>query len=291
MQQINSLNDLIDFIVNRNKFKLFAFSLFGFIVFIYLSLTLPKKYMISMKFMESQIVQSQGTSQGLLSSALGSVGLGEESSLNMDKYIEMLHSHRLAENLIQDPVIKKFFFSDEYDSASDKWVKPSSFIKNIKLSVDRIFGKTWKEPSAYKLSQELRKEINIGLTLNSQVNSLFLYAEDIDIGKYILNKVFKQADEIIRSTDAIQYKKYNEYLIDSYDNNFMYQLITRNEQRLMQINAGDTYIVEVIQKPFAEDYPSSPNYLSLFLILQFLFFFLYLFNIFLIYLVNNNKVN
>ena len=141
------------------------------------------------------------------------------------------------------------------------------------------------------MSQELRKEINIGLTLNSQVNSLFLYAEDIDIGKYILNKVFKQADEIIRSTDAIQYKKYNEYLIDSYDNNFMYQLITRNEQRLMQINAGDTYIVEVIQKPFAEDYPSSPNYLSLFLILQFLFFFLYLFNIFLIYLVNNNKVN
>ena len=99
------------------------------------------------------------------------------------------------------------------------------------------------------MSQELRKEINIGLTLNSQVNSLFLYAEDIDIGKYILNKVFKQADEIIRSTDAIQYKKYNEYLIDSYDNNFMYQLITRNEQRLMQINAGDTYIVEVIQKP------------------------------------------
>lgn len=291
MQQINSLNDLIDFIVNRNKFKLLAFSLFGFIIFIYLSLTLPKKYMISMKFMESQIVQSQGTSQGLLSSALGSVGLGEESSLNMDKYIEMLHSHRLAENLIQDPVIKKFFFSDEYDSTSDKWVKPSNFIKNIKFSVDRIFGKTWKEPSAYKLSQELRKEINIGLTLNSQVNSLFLYAEDIDIGKYILNEVFKQADEIIRSTDAIQYKKYNEYLIDSYDNNFMYQLITRNEQRLMQINAGDTYIVEVIQKPFAEDYPSSPNYLSLFLILQFLFFFLYLFNIFLIYLVSNNKVN
>lgn len=285
MDKINTINDLFKFILYQNKTKLLIYFLIGIFVYISLSKVLPSKYMISMKFMESQMVQSESSSQGLLSSALGSVGLGsEENSLNMDKYIEMVHSHRLAEQLIKDPIIKSFFFSDEYDEVNNEWKKPDSLLNKIKLRVNSMRGKPWMEPTPFRLSEELKQEINIGLTLNSKVNSLFLYSEDIEKGKYVLNEVFKNADEIIRSIDAIQYKKYNEYLTESYDNNFVYQLLRRNEQRLMQINSGNTYIVEEVQGAFSEDYPSKPNYLSLFLLIQIFFFFIYLFHISLNYL-------
>ena len=280
MDKINTINDLFKFILYQNKTKLLIYFLVGIFVYISLSKVLPSKYMISMKFMESQMVQSESSSQGLLSSALGSVGLGsEENSLNMDKYIEMVHSHRLAEQLIKDPIIKSFFFSDEYDEVNNEWKKPDSLLNKIKLRVNSMRGKPWMEPTPFRLSEELKQEINIGLTLNSKVNSLFLYSEDIEKGKYVLNEVFKNADEIIRSIDAIQYKKYNEYLTESYDNNFVYQLLRRNEQRLMQINSGNTYIVEEVQGAFSEDYPSKPNYLSLFLLIQIFFFFIYLLHV------------
>jgi len=285
MDKINTINDLFKFILYQNKTKLLIYFLVGIFVYISLSKVLPSKYMISMKFMESQMVQSESSSQGLLSSALGSVGLGsEENSLNMDKYIEMVHSHRLAEQLIKDPIIKSFFFSDEYDEVNNEWKKPDSLLNKIKLRVNSMRGKPWMEPTPFRLSEELKQEINIGLTLNSKVNSLFLYSEDIEKGKYVLNEVFKNADEIIRSIDAIQYKKYNEYLTESYDNNFVYQLLRRNEQRLMQINSGNTYIVEEVQGAFSEDYPSKPNYLSLFLLIQIFFFFIYLLHVSLNYL-------
>lgn len=285
MDKINTINDLFKFILYQNKTKLLIYFLVGIFVYISLSKVLPSKYMISMKFMESQMVQSESSSQGLLSSALGGVGLGsEENSLNMDKYIEMVHSHRLAEQLIKDPIIKSFFFSDEYDEVNNEWKKPDSLLNKIKLRVNSMRGKPWMEPTPFRLSEELKQEINIGLTLNSKVNSLFLYSEDIEKGKYVLNEVFKNADEIIRSIDAIQYKKYNEYLTESYDNNFVYQLLRRNEQRLMQINSGNTYIVEEVQGAFSEDYPSKPNYLSLFLLIQIFFFFIYLLHVSLNYL-------
>ena len=56
----------------------------------------------------------------------------------MDKYIEMVHSHRLAEQLIKDPIIKSFFFSDEYDEVNNEWKKPDSLLNKIK-SLDTHF--------------------------------------------------------------------------------------------------------------------------------------------------------
>lgn len=286
MDNLNNGKDLLNFIFFQNKIKFFIYVISAFLFFVLISSTAEKKYMISMKFMESQMVQTQSSSQGIMSSVLGSVGLGGEgTSLNMDKYIEMLHSHALAENLIEDPRVKNFFFPDEYDQTKDEWKRPSGMIPKIKLALNRLVGKVWKEPSAYRLSQELAKEIHIGLTLNSKVNSLFLYSDNIDVGKYILNKIFKQADEIIRVTDEAQFQKYNDYLQESYDNNFMYQLLTRNEQRLMQIKSGSMYIVEQIQPPYSEDYPSKPNYFSIFVLLQILFFFIFLTHIFVSYLL------
>ena len=290
MNKINTVSDLISYIFFDNKKLLVFYISCALLLFYSLALILPKEYKITMKFMESQMVQSTSSSQGILSSALGSVGLGSDGqSLNMDKFFEMLHSQRLSEILLEDPIVKEYFFPGEYDEVNDKWMRPKKLIKKIRISFRTILGKPWKEPTAYRLSQELKQEIKIGLTLSTKVNSLSIYSSDKEMGTYILNTVFKQADEIIRQTDAIQYQKYNEYLLDSYDNDFMYQLLTRNEQRLMQINSGSTYIVEEVVSPYAEDYTSKPNYFSLLILTQIMFFSVYVFQILVKYLISIRK--
>ncbi len=190
----------------------------------------------------------------------------------IERWVALLGSVRLAQELEKKYGLMKEVFAQEWDPATQTFQPPSSLRFRLKEWVKSILGlRPWAPPTVEDLAEYIGSSVRIAKTDRdllgqSEVLRISLSGTDPKFIARVLREIFTTADGIIREDKAAEYRRNIDYLKHES------QLTPQNDLRLsltqllaeeikneMLVGEGEAYIASIIEWPYASERPTSPN--------------------------------
>jgi hypothetical protein len=201
--------------------------------------------------------------------AYAGVDIGAGDTGRFGKYLQVLHSYRLAERLENRHHVLRYLVPG-WDEQNQCWKPPSGLFPTAVRFVKGILGyPAWQPPDAGiladVLSRNMRVERVAGATIldtKNQISTITLDLGDRELARTLLGEIIVEADGIVRedqllnTTDRINYlsamlrKAPEVFLIDS-----LQRIHLEQERTLMTLKADRRYSVDLIDPPNAERNP------------------------------------
>jgi len=216
------------------------------------------------------------TAQGGISSALSAAGLGGAfgggGAGTFTKYVQLLHSRRLAEMLETKQGVLRHLYVDFWDEKTHSWKPPSGPIASVKAVIKSAIGRQWRPPSADDLSDALSQIVSVSSAsstsmleisaLRNQITTVSVTSKDRDYAIALLGYILKDADAIARedrlanASNRIQYlNALTKTTTDVYLTSSLSQLLMDQERTLMVLKADQYYAFDMIDPPHANVRP------------------------------------
>lgn len=212
--------------------------------------------------------------------AYAGVDLGSGDTGRFSKYLQVLHSYRLAQRLEEHHHVLKYLVPG-WDEQNRRWNPPSGIISSTSLFVKGLFGASaWQPPDAGTLANILSKKMRVervaGATIldtKNQISTVTLELKDRTVALTVLGWIVDEADSIVRedqllnTTDRINYlstslrKAPEVFLVDS-----LQRILLDQERVLMTLKADRRYSVDLIDPPNSDRRPVGLSAITLIVI-------------------------
>ena len=225
-----------------------------------------KQYSTSMVI--SPIQDDRSTQIGNLVRAFtGSEGSSISRTDGMAEFLHLLTSADIAEELLNDSRIMTTIFSGEWNSETKHWEAPMNpFALAKRLAYKALGYPGYTEPSAFRLSEILRKAVVIEPIKGSKLISVLYSNSDKSFSEYLLEKLFHLADKFLRQKKIEKTYQTIDHLNKRIGNveNIVHRksladLLLYYEQELILLETDQPFAARKLGTSRSSDFPVSPN--------------------------------
>jgi len=262
-------------------FKLF-FALTGFILVINLSSYFYVKptYTVSVVVgppppsPTSNMLSSMNGGLNVNSAARSILGGGSSTGDNMfSEYLQVLYSHRIAEELMQKDNLLRILFHGRWDESKKNWKDPGYFFQLRNWIMSLMHRSVNPYPNSNDIEGYLQKHLTTGRVDNiasafasSNYLSISLDDQDYDNGIVVMNAVINRADDIIRqehlrdTKTRIQFIKKQLADVSQSEQKDMLINTLQNQNNLeVMLYSDKHYSYSLIDPPRISQFPTKPS--------------------------------
>lgn len=190
-----------------------------------------------------------------------------EQVSTLDRYLQLMGSIRLAEQLAAEHQVMPRIFVDQWDETAGEWQAPSGLRASLKRSLLGFFGyPEWSPPTAKHLADWLAEEISVGRYAGTALRQLTLNHKDGAFAAEILGLAHVTADEILREDALARARSQIESLQGQLERASEPTRRAALEEALREqyetealLQADQPYAAEILSPPAADPMPSSLN--------------------------------
>jgi hypothetical protein len=204
----------------------------------------------------------------LVNLAMPSGDNGSDFSL----YLDLLKSRNIADELAKDPRIMQTLYGGEWDEASQSW-KEHPETRRWPLAMKQFWdflgypSVPWHEPNGESMLSFIDGMVNIELDPRKPyMAKIVMNSGDKEFAIQFLTKLHKTADEMLRQRALKRTTNYIAYLSNTLskvtvaEHRFaLTQALSEQEKAAMIAQSGTPFAAEVLEEPWANSYPSSPQ--------------------------------
>lgn len=213
--------------------------------------------------------QGLGSALGRAAGAasLFGVGLGSLNSTTFGKYSSVLESYELASRVLENDRVKGILFGPSWLPTERAWVRPTGLIFESKDWLKGVLGMArWTVPSAFTVHDKLKRMMVITPDKLKGYLSISMNANSPEDAQFLLNVVYKQADELLRRAAKERSKGRIQYLSQELkevrlqdQRDAIINVLSSQEQKMMMASADTTVAIEIIDPPLADPTPTAPK--------------------------------
>lgn len=263
------LQELVLKIISGWRVLVLSVMLFSILAVVFLN--------VSEKQYEAKMIVTSTKGEG------GTGGLGKYSSLaNMaginlseggeggfNKYENFLTSPDQMQALIKEnPHILRVLFGGEWSSQSKGWKEPGGVVSFVKKVVVRPFlnGSKWQPPSAERLAMHLQEKLILSKDMDTGFLTIIYEHPDAEFGAWLVGALHKSADNLLRSRERVRTDQRLDYLSETLagtgnraQREVLIELLSDEQQKMMMIEADESYVAEIVQFPVVSKIPTQPK--------------------------------
>ena len=215
-------------------------------------------------------MSSSSASSAISSAAslLGVSGVPTSPTTDYDKFLSLLVSESLAEELVKQHknLLSKVFYK-QWDPAANKWREPSGPIAWIVAAFKAFVGlPPYTDPNATLLATWITGNVSIATDPTTQLTTLTVELPDKTYTRDFLILLHRDADNILRQTAQKTTNKQIQYLekvlptITETDlAAAMIQTFARTEQTAMMVSVNPNYAADIVNPSSVTEFPAWPN--------------------------------
>jgi len=204
---------------------------------------------------------------GELAAAFGITRPGPKTASTFDRLRVLLSSVTLAERLQAKYGLMQRVFRGSWDPASGRWLRPQGerfeSIEGIRAYLNLS---TWSEPTLQRLAGYIGSGVVIEEVEDTTFYSLSFAHTDPAFAQEILERVYREADDLLRAQDIERTTRYRDYLQGQLEATStvemrvgLVQLLLRQESVAMMLQSDLPYAARIIEPTTVSDQPTAPN--------------------------------
>jgi hypothetical protein len=217
-----------------------------------------------------------GTLQALSAMSGGSFGSQQGG---YEKYMALLQSMRLAQDLEANHHISRLLYDTLWDSTTHQWKRPHGPLASVKTSVKRMLGyPEWKPPSAENVASTLQTELGVhtntaasgGISLavlKSQLSVISFNYKTPQGATELLDLILRSADALARKDRIENLSRRISYLKQAIQGttdltlrDSLEKILSDQERMLMTVKSDRFYAIDMIDPPNASTAIPSAGY-------------------------------
>jgi uncharacterized protein involved in exopolysaccharide biosynthesis len=186
----------------------------------------------------------------------------------LTRFEETISLDVVAERVVQRGPFLQRLFPGQWDAATQSWRERRGSLAPIS---DFLFGPTtWQPPSAARIAQYLRGNLQITPLGRSQLVKLSLEGPDPVFLKDLLTVAAEETDGVLRDQEGRILQMRNDYLQSRLQSvsladlrKVFTDLLLDVERKLMTVQSGMPYSSVVVEEPRLPDHPVRPNRMTI----------------------------
>jgi hypothetical protein len=198
--------------------------------------------------------------------AYAGVDVGSGDTGRFSKYLQVLHSYRLAQRLEDRHHVLRYLIPG-WDERNHRWDLPPGIVPATSRFVKGLFGgPAWQPPDAETLDSILSKQMRVervsGATIldtKNQISTVTLELRDRALALTVLGWIIDEADGIVRDDQLLNTNNRIDYLSTSLRKapevflvDSLQRILLDQERVLMTLRADRRYSVDLIDPPNAD---------------------------------------
>jgi|SRR5580658_1429349 uncharacterized protein involved in exopolysaccharide biosynthesis len=249
----------------RAKWLVIALALVFSVLSIFYARMTPPVYNVSMVVGPTDEPSTSNPLTALQSRLLTGTlaGSGGEAAL-LNRFEETISLDVVAERVVKRGPFLQRLFPGQWDAASHSWRERRGWAAPI---TEFLFGPSiWQPPTAERLGQYLRSNLQLTPLGRSQLMRLSLEGEDPVLLKDLLTTAGEETDGLLRDEEGRILQMRNDYLqarlqaVSIADLRKVFtDLLIDVERKLMTVQSGMPYSSVVVEEPHVPDHPVRPN--------------------------------
>ncbi|MDJ0945392.1 MAG: hypothetical protein QNJ30_18130 [Kiloniellales bacterium] len=191
-------------------------------------------------------------------------GFGGGQPEEFERFIVLLHTHRVAEILEQKHQVGRILFSPLWDQERQAWNRPGGLAFRAKALARSLFGyPDWEPPRAKEVQVYLRKNLDVSPLSRGAMRSVSLSGKDPEHLAQILLWLFEETSALMREERNASLSNNINYLqdrlgqsrIDIYRESLI-SLLADQERELMLSQTEQPYGAVLLEAPVPPLQPS-----------------------------------
>ncbi len=209
----------------------------------------------------------QGLGEGSNSLIAAVVGLNNPGASLLDQFDQIYGSPVVAERLIRDHNMLKIVFEGFWDDERNVWVPPTGWRFELQEKVKAFLGiSAWQPPTKDDLADKIREDVKFRGIPGTEMVEISFEHQERNFSHWFLSLVFEEADAVLRESETARTRTRLDYLqrriaettVLDYRNALL-NLVSLEEKRMMLLETGLPYAVEVVQPLSVPDRPDRPK--------------------------------
>jgi uncharacterized protein involved in exopolysaccharide biosynthesis len=204
----------------------------------------------------------QGASS-IASQFLG-VPLGDRRLQNAQQFLALFRSPTVVARVDKQLALLPHLFPASWDAAREQWVAPNGWPQQLKMMLRTDLP--WVPPNLADASKYLERRMQVQ-SLNGGTLVQFTFDDrDPAFGTTLLEALYKESDEVMRSRARAQNDEHIAYIQKSLSTvsyaetrESLTSLLTIEVGQKIMINSNSPYAMQILKPPFADPRPVSPS--------------------------------
>ncbi len=206
---------------------------------------------------------------GILGAAqsFGLISGGPQTANSFDHFRQVIGSRSLAFVLQNKHGLMQKVFTGSWDAANGKWIEPNIDRTSIRWRIKRIFHYNVPTvPDIGSLANFVGGMVQVGQIENSPFFSISVEHPDRKLALYLLDTVYREADELLGERDRNKQAQNRKYLEEQLEKSQLVEvrsallgMVMQQEQKSMLVNVEPPYTIKVLEPPWVAVQPSEPN--------------------------------
>lgn len=265
------------FIIWEGKALILVASLIGFLAgALYVYLATPKYtatlHLVTIKLTQGiDIVGRLG--QAGAPSVLGGLLSRGQVDPNVEQFLELLTSERVAERLESRHGVLRIVYEPLWDEEKQEFKEPRDLRSRALIGVRSLLGLPgWIPPDASDLARFLKENITVSQSNKLSVRQLTVAHADRNFAKNLLKWVAEEADAILREETRHRAQRVIAHLLaeierkkDTDHRQILFNLLAEQERLVMLLDDEISFVMQPLQGPVASSLPTSPRLIILLL--------------------------
>ena len=244
-----------------------------------LGLTVVALHIVTPRYTASMVVGPTGrsgpTAMGSRAPALAPAagrgiaeqGSSEELVSDFSRYLALLTSVPVAEQLLTDQTLMHRLFEDAWDNEAQRWRPPTGLGSTLVRGLRWLAGyEVWSPPDAVELSRHLKKYLAIEPVSGGPLRRLVYRHEDRDFALRLLNRVHGVTEAHLRAEAERRLRAEMVHVngqlagIANLDRSRLLSgMVAEQEETLIMLEVGLPYAADQLEPPAAPLLADWPN--------------------------------
>jgi uncharacterized protein involved in exopolysaccharide biosynthesis len=230
--------------------------------------TATPRYEITMALVPADTNQNpweQG-SQGVSSIASQFLGvpIGDRRIQNAQQFLALFRSPTVLARVDKQIELLPHLFYRNWDPERQEWIAPTGWTTQVRMMLRTDLP--WVAPSLADASKYLEREMQVETINGGSLVEVTFVDRDPAFGATLLEALYKESDELMRSRARAQNDEHINYIQKSLSSvsyaetrESLTSLLTVEVGQKIMINSNSPYAMEVLKPAFADPRPVSPS--------------------------------
>jgi uncharacterized protein involved in exopolysaccharide biosynthesis len=204
----------------------------------------------------------QGVSS-IASQFLG-VPLGDRRLQNAQQFLALFRSPTVLERVDKQLGLLPHLYFGSWDAGRGEWIAPSGWATEVRTMLRTDLP--WVPPSLADAAKYLEREMTVDTLSGGALVAVKFTDRDPAFGTSLLEALYKESDEVMRSRARAQNDEHISYIQKSLSSvsyaetrQSLTSLLTVEVGQKIMINSNSAYAMEVLKPPLANPRPISPS--------------------------------
>ncbi len=204
----------------------------------------------------------QGVSS-IASQFLG-VPIGDRRMQNAQQFLALFRSPTVLARVDKQIGLLPHLFYPSWDATREQWVPPTGWTQQVRTMLRTDLP--WVPPNLADASKYLEREMEVDTAPTGALVEVTFVDRDPAFGAALLDALYKEADEVMRSRARAQNDEHISYIQKSLSGvsyaetrASLTSLLTVEVGQKIMINSNSPYAMEILKPAFADPRPVSPS--------------------------------